>query len=178
MNLKVLQRTRLYQGRVFNLIVDQVEYPSGKRSVREVAEHPGGAVVLAVFSDRRILLVKQHRYPIDAVIYELPAGKLHSGEDPLTCAQRELVEETGYRARTGRKLTSIYTTPGFCSEVLHVYLATDVEKSARGQRLEEGEHGLHVQALPLDETISMIDRGEIVDGKTIVGILMGERHLR
>ena len=178
MGIKLLERKRLYEGKVFNMIVDQIEYPSGNRSVREIAEHPGGAVALAVFPDRQILFVKQHRYPIDAVIYELPAGKLHPGEDPMACAQRELEEETSYRARTWRKLTSIYTTPGFCSEILHIFLATGIEKVAHGQTLEEGEHSLKVELLPFEAAIAMIERGEIVDGKTIVGILMGDRLLR
>ncbi|MFQ5798032.1 MAG: NUDIX hydrolase [Bacteroidota bacterium] len=178
MNIKVLERKRLYEGKVFNLIVDQIEYRSGNRSVREIAEHPGGAVILAAFSDRQIVLVKQYRYPIDAVIYELPAGKLHPGEVPLVCAQRELEEETGYRAKTWRKLTSIYTTPGFCSEILHIFLATGIEKDASRQKLEEGEQSLKVQLLSIGDAVAMIDRGEIVDGKTIVGILMGDRLLR
>jgi len=178
MDIKVLERKRLYEGKVFNLIVDQIEYPSGNRSVREVAEHPGGAVALAAFPDRHILLVKQYRYPIDAVIYELPAGKLQPGEDPLVCAQRELEEETGYRAKTWRKLTSIYTTPGFCSEILHIFLATGIEKDVGRQKLEEGEQSLKVQLLSIGDAVAMIDRGEIVDGKTIVGILMGDRLLR
>ncbi|MEE9187156.1 MAG: NUDIX hydrolase [Bacteroidota bacterium] len=176
--MKVLERKRLFEGKVFSLVIDEIEYPSGNRSVREVAEHPGGAVALAVFPDHRILLVKQHRYPIDAMIYELPAGKLQPEEPPLVCAQRELREETGYRARTWRKLTSIYTTPGFCTETLHIFLATQLEKDPRGQKLEEGEEGLSVETVAIDEAIAMIEGGKIVDGKTIVGILMGDRVLR
>src|SRR5258708_7603882 len=126
MKLKLLKRTRVYDGRVFNIIVDDVEYVSGNKSVREVAEHAGGAVALALFPDRRIILVNQHRYPFDEFIWELPAGKLNQGEEPLHCAQRELEEETGYRFFNWATPTAIYTSPGFCSEVLHLFLAREL----------------------------------------------------
>src|ERR1700690_3728799 len=149
MNLKLLKRNNMYHGRVFNIIVDDVEYPSGTKSVREVVEHGGGAVVLAIFPNRRIMLVHQHRYPLNEFIWELPAGKLEAGEDPLHCAQRELEEETGYRAARWTKLTSIYTSPGFCNEVLHIYLGRDPAEAPGGQKLEEGEQTMTVKILPL-----------------------------
>jgi len=105
---------------------------------------------------------------------ELPAGKLNPGEDPDLCAMRELEEETGYTAGTLRKLAAIYTTPGFCNEQLHLYLATDLKKSIHGQQLEEGELGLTIEIIPLSRSIQMIEQGEIVDGKTICGLLMTE----
>ncbi len=177
MNLKLLKRNNVYHGRVFNIIVDDVEYPSGNKSVREVVEHGGGAVVLAVFPDRRIILVHQHRYPLNEFILELPAGKLERGEDPLHCAQRELEEETGYHAQHWRKLTAIYTTPGFCTEVLHIYLATGLSEAAGGRKLEEGEQTMTLKFIPLDEAAAMIERQEIRDGKSICGILTGMRIL-
>jgi len=178
MQLKLLRRSNPYRGRVFNIIVDDVEYPSGNRSVREVAEHSGGAVILAVFPDNQIILVHQHRYPFDKFVWELPAGKLNDGEDPLACAQRELEEETGHAASTWSKLTAIYTSPGFCSEVLHLYLARNPVATPEGRKLEEGELSMTMTMLPLKEAIAMIERGEIVDGKTICGILLGERILQ
>lgn len=178
MKLKLLKRNRLYEGRVFNVIVDDVEYPSGNRSVREVAEHPGGSVALALFPDRRIILVNQHRYPFEEFIWELPAGKLDPGEDPLHCAQRELREETGYRASAWEKLTSIYTSPGFCSEVLHLFLARNLGGGAEERILEEGEQTMTMKILPIAEAIAMIESGEIKDAKTICGILLTERLLR
>jgi ADP-ribose pyrophosphatase len=165
----------VYDGRVFNIIVDDVEYSSGRKSVREVAEHSGGAVALALFPDRRIILVNQHRYPFDEFIWELPAGKLNKGEEPLHCAQRELGEETGYRASEWEKLTSIYTSPGFCSEVLHLFLARGLAGGPDERRLEEGEETMTMKVLPLGEAIDMIGRGEIKDAKTICGILLTER---
>src|ERR1041385_5325601 len=175
MKLKLLKRTRVYDGRVFNIIVDDVEDSSGRKSVREVAEHSGGAVALALFPDRRIILVNQHRYPFDEFIWELPAGKLNKGEEQLHCAQRELGEETGYRASEWEKLTSIYTSPGFCSEVLHLFLARGLAGGPDERRLEEGEETMTMKVLPLGEAIDMIGRGEIKDAKTICGILLAER---
>ena len=176
-HLKILKSEKRYVGKVFNLIIDEVEYPSGNRAIREVAEHPGGAVVVPLFSDGGVMLVRQYRYPIKKHVYELPAGKLDTGEDPQACAARELEEETGYVAGSFKKLTAIYTTPGFCSEQLHIFLASDLQRSTRGQRLEEGESDLTVESMPLGRAIEMIERGEIVDGKTICGILLAERRL-
>ncbi|HEY6952380.1 MAG TPA: NUDIX hydrolase [Bacteroidota bacterium] len=175
---RVLRSEKKYSGKVFDLIVDEILYPSGNKSVREVAAHPGGAVIVPLHANNDIVLVRQFRYPIQQAIYELPAGKLNPGEDPAVCARRELEEETGYQAATWKKLTAIFTTPGFCNEQLHIYLATDLSKSVRGQQLEEGEASLTVETFPLRRAIEMIERGEIVDGKTICGILLAERTRR
>ena len=177
-HIKTLKSEKRYSGTVFSLIVDEVEYRSGRRGVREVAEHPGGAVVVPLLDDSSVLLVHQFRYPIKKELLELPAGKLDPGEDPQVCAARELEEETGYIARSIRKLTAIYTTPGFCSEQLHIYLAMGLTKSPRGQQLEEGELDLVVKQFPLSEVVAMIDRGEIQDGKTICGIMLTAHQLR
>ena len=178
MHLKLLKRNRLYEGRVFNIIVDDVEYPSGNKSIREVAEHPGGAVALALFPDENILLVRQYRYPFNEFTLELPAGKLEKNEDPLHCAQRELEEETGYRAKEWSKIITIYTSPGFCSEVLHIYQATILTASPEGRKLEEGEQSMITSVVPISHAVEMIERQEIVDSKTICGILLVERKLR
>ena len=178
MNLKLLKRNEIYKGRVFTIIVDEVEYPSGNKSIREVAEHNGGSVILAVNDAREIIIIRQLRYPIGTFIWELPAGKLNHGEDPLDCAKRELAEETGYLADLWIKLTSIYTTPGFCNELLHVYLAGGLSLRTEGRALEEGELTMTMKVVPLEEAIRMIEKREIVDGKSICGILLGERKLR
>ncbi|HTP13587.1 MAG TPA: NUDIX hydrolase [Bacteroidota bacterium] len=174
---KVLRSEKKYSGKVFDLIVDEIEYPSGNRSVREVAAHPGGAVIAPLLPDNEIILVRQFRYPIQGYVYELPAGKLNPDEDPLVCAHRELGEETGYTAGRMQLLTAIYTTPGFCNERLHIYLATDLKPSGRGQQLEEGEASLTLEVVPLRRALEMIERQEIVDGKTICGILLADRLL-
>jgi ADP-ribose pyrophosphatase len=178
MDFKVVKNEKLYNGKVFNLVVDQIEYSSGSRAIWEVAEHPGGAVALAIFPDERIILVKQFRYPMGKFLYELPAGKLDAGEDPAVCAERELTEETGYMAKNWKKLTAIYTSPGFCTEQLHIFLATELSRSEKGQKLEEGEQSLTVEIVPLSRTIQMIERQEIVDAKTICGVLLGDRLLQ
>ncbi len=151
---------------------------SGDHAVREVADHPGGAAVVPLFDDGTVILVHQYRYPVKKHLLELPAGKLDPGEDPQVCAARELEEETGYVAGSMKKLTAIYTTPGFCSEQLHIFVATALKKSSRGQRLEEGELDLTIRQFPLEQVVSMIAQGEIVDGKTICGILMVDRQRR
>jgi ADP-ribose pyrophosphatase len=178
MELTLLQRRKLYNGKVFNLIVDDVEYPSGNRGIREVAEHPGGAVAVPILDNGYVVMVRQFRYPIQQHLLELPAGKLSAGEDPLHCAIRELEEETGYRAASWQKLSAIYTTPGFCSEQLHIFLARGVRQSDKGQSLEEGEFTITVEIVPLQHAIDMIVHQEIVDGKTICGLFLAERFVR
>jgi ADP-ribose pyrophosphatase len=180
MNFRVLKKEEIYQGTIVSLVVDNIEYDSGNRSVREVVEHPGGSVVLAVFENRDILLVNQFRYPVKQHVLELPAGKLDVQEQPLHCAQRELREETGYEAKHWQKLTAIFTTPGFCDERLHIFMAQDLFQSPDGQALEEGESAgeLRVVRMPLDEALQKIERNEIVDGKSIAGIMLGERLLK
>lgn len=177
-HFRVLKSERKHDGKVFNLIVDEIEYESGNRAIREVADHPGGAVAVPLLDDGSLLLVRQYRYPLKKPLLELPAGKLSPGEDPMVCAARELEEETGYTARKLTKLTAIYTTPGFCNELLHIYLAEDVQKSSTGQQLEEGELSLTVERVPFQEAVRMVERGEIVDSKTICGILLADRHLK
>jgi len=177
-HFKTLKSERQYSGKVFNLIVDEIEYASGNRAIREIADHPGGAVVVPVLEDGSLLLVRQFRYPMKKDMIELPAGKLAPGEDPMVCAGRELQEETGYTAEKLTKLSAIYTTPGFCNELLHIYLAQGLKKSVSGQQLEEGELNLTVKQVPFQQAINMIQKGEIVDSKTICGILLAEKILR
>jgi ADP-ribose pyrophosphatase len=175
---KLIKSEILYHGRIFDLIVEEVKDPSGKINKREIVEHNGGSVVVPLLNNGNVILVRQFRYPFKKFVLELPAGKLEPNEDALVAAKRELQEETGYTADKYQKLTSILTTPGFCSEVLHIYLATELSKSESGQNLDEGEQGLTVECLPFAKVIEMIESGEISDSKTIVGILLAERKLR
>ena len=178
MNFELLRSEKVYAGKIVNLVVDHVRYDSGNESVREIIEHPGGSVVLAVFENDDILLVQQFRYPIGGEVIELPAGKLDAKEDPQHCAERELREETGYLAGRWAKLTTMMTTPGFCNERLHIFMAQDLSLSPQGQSLEEGEQTIKLLRIPLVEAIAMVERNEIVDGKSIAGIFIGERLLR
>jgi ADP-ribose pyrophosphatase len=177
MHFKLLRREKKHHGKIIDLTVDLLEYPSGNQTLREIVEHPGGAVVVGLYNNLDTVLVKQYRHPFAKEVIELPAGKLDKGEEPLLCAQRELREETGLAATQWSKLTSIYTTPGFCNEVLHIFLAGELHSHKDGQALEEGEASIQLLRLPLKEAIAMIDRQEILDGKTIVGIMVAARKI-
>ncbi len=168
MNYKLINSKRVMSGKVFDLQIDEIEYESGNKSIREIAIHPGGSVIVAARDDGKIILVRQFRYPLQKFIIELPAGKLNKDENPLLCARRELEEETGYTCEKIIKLGSIFTTPGFCTEVLHIYLA---EKLKLGNHhREEGELSMQLLELSLDEIELKIRTGEISDAKTICGI--------
>lgn len=172
LHFTLLRREKKYRGKIIDLTVDHLQYHSGTKSIREIVEHPGGAVVVPLFDNNDILLVRQYRHPVGEAVIELPAGKLERGEDPLLCAQRELQEETGYRSDTWTRITSILTTPGFCNEVLHIFCAKGIAIAPQGQALEEGEATLTLLRTPFAAAMNMIDTGEIRDSKTIVGILM------
>ncbi|MGB2960045.1 MAG: NUDIX hydrolase [Bacteroidota bacterium] len=173
-----MKRETLYSGKMVDLVVDQVRYPSGKTGVREIVRHPGGSAVVPLLDDGTVLFVRQLRYPLEKEILELPAGKLEPGEDPREAASRELEEETGYTVGRLQKLSSIYTSPGFCDEELHIFLATGLVRSVGGPRREEGEFSMTTQTVSLPEALAMIERGEIQDGKTIVGLLLTAGRLR
>jgi len=175
MNYRIVKSDVIYRGKVFNTHVDQIEYNSGNKAVREVAEHPGGAVVVPVTSDGKIVMVTQHRFPVNQVLLELPAGKLSKGEDPLLCAVRELEEETGYKSDNVKLLGSIYTTPGYSTEKLWIYLAKDLKPGDHNR--EEGEFGMQVFEYSIEEIEKKINSGEIVDGKTICGIYLARNSI-
>lgn len=168
MNYKLIKSEIRYKGKVFDHQVDEIQYDSGNISIREIAVHPGGAVVIPIKDDGKIILVKQFRYPLQKTLIELPAGKLDKNEDPLSCAVRELEEETGYKAKEFTKLGAIYTAPGYCTEILHVYTAVGL--TAGNHNREEGEQGMELLELSLTEIKKMILSGEVNDAKTIAGI--------
>lgn len=164
---KTLTSKTIYNGKVFEIIKDEVELSTGKKTIREVAKHPGGVVVVAQKDENTILMVKQYRYPIKTVDLELPAGKLEIGEDPDYAIKRELEEETGYVAKTWKSLGFIYTTPGFCDEKLYLYYATDLEFTK--QNPDDGEI-IECFEYNLDVVFEMIKNGEINDSKTICAL--------
>jgi ADP-ribose pyrophosphatase len=164
----ILSHQEVYQGKIVDLHVDTIRQASGRTTVREVVLHPGGVTAVPVLDDGRLLLIRQFRYPIGKYIFELPAGKLDSGQPPLDTMARELEEETGYSATNLVHECSFYTTPGISNELIHFFIARNLTPCV--QRLEEGEH-LTVEALTLEECLQKITAGEICDGKTILGIL-------
>ena len=157
----------IYTGKVITLNVDTVQLPNGVTVDLETIRHPGAAAVVPVKDDGTVVLIRQFRHAAGGFIYEIPAGKLAPGEEPLHCAERELEEEVGYRASTFELLSSIFTAPGFADEVIHVYRATGLTK---GQQQLDRDEVLDVIEMPLSEAIAKIEDGTIRDAKTIVGL--------
>lgn len=165
---KPLKQDYLYRGKIVNLRVDNAELPDGTTALREVIEHPGGVCVAALTEKEELLFVEQFRYPYMETVLELPAGKLEYDEDPFEAGKRELLEETGAAAENYRDLGKLYPTPGYCGEIIHMYLAENLTFSE--QHLDEDEF-LEVRRIPLEEAFQMVMRNEIRDSKTQVGIL-------
>lgn len=172
---KFVSNERKYTGNMIAVDLMRVILPNGKEATRDVVVHPGASVVIPLTERGEIYVVKQFRAPIGKTLIELPAGKLDKGEEPLVCAKRELFEETGLEAQNMRHITSFETTPGFCNEVLHMYLATDLKKGVAN--LDEDEF-LTVDKIPVAKLMEMIISNEITDAKTIIGVLIAEKYLR
>jgi ADP-ribose pyrophosphatase len=163
---------RVYSGRVLNLDVDTVRFPDGGSGELEMIRHPGAAAVVPVVrdgDDPLILLIHQYRYAAGGPIWEIPAGRLDPGEAPEACARRELLEEAGVHAGRLERLTTIYTTPGFTDERIHLFSAFDL---TAGQTRREPDEILEVVELPLSRIMGLIGSGELVDGKSIVALLL------
>lgn len=161
---KNLSEETIYDGKFIHVVKRAVELPNGNQSTREVVLHPGAVTVLAITDDQKILLVRQYRNACGAVLVETPAGKLEKGEDPLEAAKRELEEETGYTAHNWKHLSSYFTSPGFSNEMLHAYVATELQKTQ--QNLDTDEF-LDVIEASADEVKEMLNKGEICDAKTL-----------
>lgn len=169
MKEEVIDSLRVYEGRVVNLRVDTVRLPNGKMSRREIVEHRGAVAIVPLLDDETVLMIRQFRLAVNEVLLEVPAGTLEPNEPPEVCAARELEEETGYRAGSLRKLFSQYLAPGYSQEILHVFLATDLEKTA--QHTEEDE-SVEVVPVPLSRAVDMVLGGEVRDAKTIAALLV------
>ena len=165
MREKKLDGKVIFDGHVVKLEFDEVLCPNGNKSFREIVRHNGGAAILCVTPDDKILLEKQFRYAYDEVIYEIPAGKLEKGEDPYKAAIRELEEETGNKANELIHLTDIYPTCGYSSEVIHLYLALNTKPT---QTHFDDDEIIETYEIPIEEVKEMILDGRIKDAKTIV----------
>jgi len=164
---------RAYTGRVISLDVDTVRFPDGSTGELEMVRHPGASAVVPFLSDPagddpQLLLIRQYRYAAEGYLYEIPAGRLDDGESPERCARRELQEETGCTAAHVEHLFTMFTTPGFTDEKIHLFLATGL---TRGAARHEFDEFLTLETVPLSRALAMVERGEIQDAKTALGLL-------
>jgi ADP-ribose pyrophosphatase len=173
---RVIDSQVVHRGRYLTFRIDTIERADGTRSTRDVAGHPGAVTILALDPEERVLLVRQWRTPTGGSLLELPAGTLDPAdgggtEDPAGAAARELEEETGYRAGRWQKLAEFWTAPGFTTELMHLYLATDLVPAEADGRLgpDEDEH-LELEAIPWREAVDLAEQGTIRDAKSIVGL--------
>lgn len=171
---------RIYSGKIVSLDVDQVRFPNGTLGELEMIRHSGASAVVPIAgaelsSDPEIVLIRQYRYAADGFMYEVPAGRLNRDEAPEDCARRELREETGYTAQHVELLTTIYTTPGFTDERIHLFLATGLSE---GLSSVEADEILDVEVMRLSRCVEMIRAGHIVDAKTVVALLLTADRLK
>lgn len=172
---KSLDSQQVYAGKLVNVRCDTVLLPNGKEALREVVEHPGAVAVVPVTDEGKIVLVRQYRHPVAKTLLEIPAGKLNAKEDPQECALRELAEETGFSAKSIKKLASIYTTPGFTNEIIHIYFA---EKMTRGVQQPDEDEFLNVEEYTPDQIKTMIKKSVICDAKSILGLALAGIEVR
>ena len=165
----------IYDGKIIRVEKWRVSLPDGREAAREVVIHKGAAAIVPVDAQGMVTLVRQHRVALDTFTWEIPAGKLDSvSEDPLDCAKRELEEETGLRAANWRRLSHVITTPGFCTEQISIYLATELSQH---EAHADQDEFLRLQKMPLDEAVNRVMAGEFRDAKTCLGLLMAARLL-
>jgi len=165
---RVVSSRTLYRGKILDLRLDEVLISSGRRVRKEIVVHPGASAILPIIEPRKILMVRQYRHPVGEVLLEIPAGTLKPGEDPMACAARELEEETGYRAGKLAHLITVYPTPGYSSEILHIYLARDLR---RGVQAPEMDENISIVEMSINQVLDGIRDGKIRDSKTIVATL-------
>jgi ADP-ribose pyrophosphatase len=172
---EAMSKRRVQRGAQFELVTETVELPNGRRVALDLVRHPGAAAIVPFLDKDRILMIRQYRFATGGEILEIPAGKLDPGETPETCAARELLEETGYRAGRLEKLGAIWTSPGFTDEVIHLYSAFDLE--AAEQQLEPDEI-IELVPMSLREALETIRRSAIFDAKSATALLLAEDRQR
>ena len=165
---KTLSSKSVFDGRILHITLDEIELPDGKKSKREVVNHPGGVTVAALDEENNLLFVRQFRYPYKEVVLELPAGKLEKGSTPLENGKRELMEETGAEGYSYISLGQLYPSPGYTSEIIHLYACKI--KSQGSSNPDDGEF-LNVEKIPLDKAVEMVLNNQIPDAKTQVAVL-------
>lgn len=171
MDLELIEKQVLYDGRRIRLEMHHL-LADGQRVAKEVCVHPGAVVILPLLDAQTLVLIRNRRYAVGKILVELPAGTLEKDEDPINCAGRELLEETGYLAGRMKPMRSFYSSPGILTEKMHVFLAYDLHKQS--QDLQDDEE-IQVFTATLGEAVEMIHQGEIEDAKTIAALLMYER---
>jgi ADP-ribose pyrophosphatase len=169
---KLVSSKLAYKGRIFNVYADTVVEANGHKHVREVIRHNGSVVILAVDesknpADPDVILERQYRHATGQFLFELPAGKIDAGEGALAAAKREMIEETGYRAKKWKMLVKYFASPGFLGEWMQIYLAQDIRE---GEAKPEADEQIEVMRVPLSEAMKMVSGGKIHDGKTLIGL--------
>jgi ADP-ribose pyrophosphatase len=163
----------IYKGRAIGVRVDRVQTPTGRETTREIVEHADCVAIIAVDNDHNLLLVNQFRKPVEKELLEIPAGGIEPGEDPAECVRREMREETGYLPRKVERLGGFYSTPGYCTEYLYLYLATDLILSPLQA---EDTESIQLKRVSPDEITGLINTGAICDAKSIAGLLIYLKH--
>lgn len=171
--MALISTERVYAGRIVNLDVDTVRFPDGSSGRLEMLRHPGASAVVPFLddphsTDPRVLLIRQFRHAAEGYIWEVPAGRLDRGEDPEACARRELQEETGMRAATMERLTTIYTTPGFTDERIHLFVAYGLEA---GEHQREADEFMELHTVRWSRVGALVRSGEIQDSKTLAALM-------
>ena len=172
---KEIETKRIFKGRLLGLRVDTVEFPNGKRSTREIVEHPGAVAIVAVTNDKEIVLVRQYRKATGEVLIEIPAGVPLAGERGEDAARRELEEETGYHAGKISSLWDGYTSPGYSDEMIHYFLAQDMNMMK--QHTDEDEF-VEVVLVDIEAALDLAKTGRIRDNKTLIGIMLADKFLK
>jgi ADP-ribose pyrophosphatase len=173
---RLISSRRVFKGRLVVLQVDEVELAGGGRTEREVVRHPGAVAVVALLADDRVVMIRQYRHAAGEVLWELPAGVLMPDEEPAACARRELIEEVGYEAGEVTPLLSLFLSPGFSSEVIHLFVARELRSV---ERLAQPDERIAVELVPFEEAVAMALRGEVRNAAAVCGLLaLAERRKR
>ncbi|MDR0956850.1 MAG: NUDIX hydrolase [Endomicrobium sp.] len=172
---KLVKRNKIYNGSIIDVFCDKVKLSNGFITSREYLSHPGAAAVLPFLDKKNIVLVKQYRYPINQITYEIPAGKIDKSENPFECALRELEEETGYKVKKMKKLLLFHPTVAFSTELIYIYVAFGLEK---GMKKTDNDEFVEQKVLNFNSAIKMVKSGKITDAKTIIALLYMENILK